>query len=67
MSLNGWIDLGWLNNIAFLPFTFLSLRLRGGCAQRRGAGRGGVQRPGMDTPLDDARSAVQSWLGQLEY
>ena len=27
----------------------------------------GVQRPGMDTPLDAARSTVQSWLDQLEY
>lgn len=26
-----------------------------------------VQRPGMDTPLDAARSTVQSWLGRLEY
>ena len=27
----------------------------------------GVQRPGMDTPLDAARSTVQSWLDRLEY
>lgn len=27
----------------------------------------GVQRPGMDTPLDAARSTVQSWLNRLEY
>lgn len=27
----------------------------------------GVQRPGMDTPLDAAQSAVQSWLDRLEY
>lgn len=26
-----------------------------------------VQRPGMDTPLDAARSTVQSWLDRLEY
>lgn len=27
----------------------------------------GVQRPGMDTPLDAAQSAVQNWLDRLEY
>jgi len=27
----------------------------------------GVQRPGMDTPLDTARSTVTSWLAGLEY
>ena len=27
----------------------------------------GVQRPGMDTPLDTARSTVTSWLADLEY
>ena len=27
----------------------------------------GVQRPGMDTPLDTARSAVISWLADLDY
>ena len=27
----------------------------------------GVQRPGMDTPLEIARSAVTSWLENLGY
>ena len=27
----------------------------------------GVQRPGMDTPLDTARSTVTSWLADLDY
>lgn len=27
----------------------------------------GVQRPGMDTPLDDAESTVKAWLSGLEY
>lgn len=27
----------------------------------------GVQRPGMDTPMDTARSTVQNWLDRLEY
>lgn len=27
----------------------------------------GVQRPGMDTPLDTAHSAVQNWLAGLDY
>ena len=27
----------------------------------------GVQRPGMDTPLDIARSTVQNWLAGLDY
>lgn len=27
----------------------------------------GVQRPGMDTPLDDAESTVKAWLAGLEY
>lgn len=27
----------------------------------------GVQRPGMDTPLDDAESTVKTWLAGLEY
>lgn len=27
----------------------------------------GVQRPGMDTPLNTARAAVETWLANLEY